>query len=95
MSDSNATSDLLLLAQAAKAAGLCRTHFWRLFHARLVPPPIMITSQRRWSRRQIELWRAGQIQRNENGIWYEKNQQTREWERLANQYVSDLPEEAA
>jgi len=89
------TSDLLLLKQAAIAAGLCRTHFWRLHHAKLVPPPIMITSQCRWSRRQIELWRKGLIQRNANGVWYEKDWESSQWQRLANQYVSDLPADAA
>ena len=95
MSNTNATSDLLLLAQAAIAAGLCRTHFWRLHHAKLVPPPIMITSQCRWSRRQIELWLEGLIQRNENGIWFEKDQDTGKWRTLPNQYISDLPLDVA
>ena len=95
MSDTNATSDLLLLTQAAAAAGICRNHFWRLFREQRVPPAIMITTQCRWSRRQIGLWLEGLIQRNENGVWFESNQRTGQWERLANQYVSDLPADAA
>lgn len=94
-SHTNAASDLLLLTQAAAAAGICRNHFWRLFREQRVPPPIMITTQCRWSQRQIEMWLSGFIQRNENGVWYEKNRQTGEWQRLANQYVSDLPADAA
>lgn len=94
-SDTSPTSDLLLLTQAAAAAGICRNHFWRLFRAQLVPPPIMITTQCRWSRRQIELWLKGSIQRNENGIWFEKDQDSGRWQKLSNQYISDLPQEAA
>ena len=95
MPDTNATSDLLLLAQAAAAAGLCRNHFWRLSREQRVPPPIMITSQCRWSRRQIELWLQGKIRRNEHGIWEEWDPETEQFRKLPNQYVNDLPLDTA
>ena len=90
-----ASSDLLLLAHAAVAAGLSRNHFWRLQHDQLVPPPIMITSQCRWSRRQIELWLQGKIRRNEHGIWEEWDAETEQFGKLPNQYASDAPADAA
>jgi len=55
----------------------------------------MITSQCRWSRRQIELWLQGKIRRDENGVWGEWDPETEQFRKLPNQYVSDLPQEAA
>ena len=95
MSNTNATSDLLLLTQAAAAAGICRNHFWRLFREQRVPPAIMITTQCRWSRRQIGLWLQGKIRRNEHGIWEEWDPETEQFRKLPNQYVSDAPADAA
>jgi predicted DNA-binding transcriptional regulator AlpA len=95
MSNKNATSDLLLLARAAEAAGLCRTHFWRLFHAQLVPPPIMITTLCRWSRHQIELWLRGLIRRSDDGIWLEWDPEIEKFRKLPNQYVHDVSLDAA
>ncbi len=95
MSATNTTSDLLLLTQAAAAAGICRNHFWRLFREQRVPPAIMITTQCRWSQRQIGLWLQGKIRRNEYGIWEEWDPETEQFKKLPNQYVSDPPLDAA
>ena len=95
MSATNTTSDLLLLTQAAAAAGICRNHFWRLFRDQLVPPAIMITTQCRWSRRQIGLWLQGKIRRTEQGVWEEWNPETEQFRKLPNQYVNDLPLDTA
>jgi len=91
----NSDNDLLLLTLAAAAAGICRNHFWRLFREQRVPPAIMITTQCRWSRRQIELWLQGKIRRNEYGIWEEWDADTEQFRKLPNQYLSTLPQDAA
>lgn len=88
-------SDLLLLSPAAQAAGKSRKHFHRLYQRRLVPPPIMTAPLCRWSRRQLELWTQGAIQANENGVWYEWDAGQEIWRKLPNQYVNNLPADAA
>ena len=96
MSDQNTTtshSDLLLLTQAARAVFKSRNTFWRHHSEKIVPPPILTQPMCRWSRRQLKLYLRGIIQRNDHGIWYEKDRESGEWHKLPNQHISDLPKD--
>ena len=95
MSDENVTSTLLLLTQAAEVAHTSRGNFHRLVQRQLVPPPALTSPLRRWSRDQLVRWRLGQLQRNEHGLWFEWNADTERWQKLPNQYVNTLPQDAA
>ncbi len=88
-------SDLLQLTQAAIAAGFSRNHFNRLCLGQVTPPPIMITSRRRWSAKQLQLWLEGLIHQGKDGRWYQTDRNSGESTELANQYNCDLPKSAA
>ena len=95
MSDTNTSSDLLLLTQAAHAARNSRGNFHRLIQRELVPPPVIALPQRRWSAIQLERWRMGEIRANENGIWFEWDSELEGWRKLPNQYLNIMPLDVA
>ena len=90
------SNDLVPLTHAAKEIFRSRNIFWRRQRAESVPPPIITVPNKLWSRRQLERFRAGEIQRSPvTGIWYERNPNTLAWEQLPNQYINNLPLDAA
>ena len=95
MPDTNRTCDLLLLTQAANAARTSRGNFHRLIQRGLVPPPVIVLPQRRWSADQLERWRKGEIKANDYDIWFEWVQESECWRKLPNQYLNTLPLDAA
>jgi len=90
------SNDLLPLTRAAKEIFRSRNIFWRRQRAQIVPPPIITVPINLWSGRQLKKFRCGEIQRNPvTGIWYERDPNTLEWKPLPNQYINNLPQDAA
>ena len=86
-------SDLLLLSKAAEVLHMSRNTFNRHAKLELIPPWAFEKPRRRWLRPQLERHRNGFVRPNEDGIWYELDQDTGRWRRLPNQYVNDLPKD--
>ena len=88
-------NDLVTMRPAANILKMSANCFCKQARRRDIPPPILFSGKSRvryWSREQLAKFRKCEIQKNEDGVWYERDVVTKKWSMLPNQYFNNLPE---
>ncbi|MEM9360712.1 MAG: hypothetical protein AAGB04_31440, partial [Pseudomonadota bacterium] len=66
---------LISLAGVKDVTGLSRDKICDLALANELPPPILTTPIRYWSSKHIEDWMDGRLQKNQEGVWFNIEQE--------------------